>query len=42
MSVDANLVIFFRIRKKYRLCLQAEGPYSSFRYVFHAIHLLCI
>ena len=37
---NAKLVKIFRIRKKYRLCLQAEGPYSSFRYIFHAIHLL--
>ena len=36
----ANLVIFFRIRKKDRVCLLGEGPYSPFRYIFHAIHLL--
>ena len=38
----ANLVIFFRIRKKDRVCLLGEGPYSPFRYIFHAIHLLAI
>jgi len=38
----ANLVIFFHIRKKDRVCLLGEGPYSPFRYIFHAIHLLAI
>ena len=38
----ANLVIFFRLRKKDRVCLLGEGPYSPFRYIFHAIHLLAI
>ena len=38
----ANLVIFFHIRKKDRVCLLGEGPYSPFCYIFHAIHLLAI
>ena len=35
--VDSN-----DIRKKDRVCLLGEGPYSPFRYIFHAIHLLAI
>ena len=41
-AILANLVIFFHIRKKDRVCLLGEGPYSPFRYIFHAIHLLAI
>jgi hypothetical protein len=42
LFAGVKLLNFFRIGKKYRLCPQSEGPFSMFRYIFHAIHLLAI